>query len=129
MMSDLAAFMKLSQSEGDVSLCQLSLLRTFQSLRRGFVCLFSTIAAAFSSAIDCEKWFVSCVNHLSAHFAPSEWECGKSIYFPKIAISLVYSMKMSLYPDEKKSYSNLFRACFNVIMRFCCTPAILIYLR
>lgn len=76
-----------------------------------------------------KKRFVSFCGSSPTFFTPCEWECRKSIYFPKIAISLVYSMKMSLYQDEKKSHSNLFGACLNVIMRFCCTPAVLIYLR
>lgn len=94
-----------------------------------FIFLFSNNKSLLDSAIDCEKRFVSSLNHFVAHFAPSKQECRKSIYFPKIAISLVYSMKMSLYRDEKESHYNLFGACLNVIMRFCCTPAILIYLR
>lgn len=69
------------------------------------------------------------VAHLPRFLPPSEWVCRKSIYFPKIAISLVYRKKISLYQDEKESHSNLFGACLNVIMRFCCTPAILIHVR
>lgn len=127
--------MKLSQIQGGVGVCEFALLRIFQLINRGFIRVrlsFLNNSIWLSSAIDCEKWFVSSVNHFVAHhphFTPAEWECRKSIYFPKIAISLVYSMKMSLYRDEKESHSNLFGACLNVIMRFCCTPAILIYLR
>lgn len=83
----------------------------------------------FSSASDCEKQFVSFCGSSPTFLTPSEWVCRKSIYFPKIAISLVYRKKISLYQDEKESHSNLFGACLNVIMRFCCTPAILIHVR
>lgn len=131
--TDESLSMKLRQIQGGVGMWEFALLRIFQLINRGFKFVFLSFFnnnSWLSSAIDCEKRFVSSVNHFVAHhphFTPAEYEGRKSIYFPKIAISLVYSMKMSLYRDEKESHSNLLGACLNVIMRFCCTPAILIY--
>lgn len=109
--------------EGDVSTLS-------QLINRGSY-LFLNNSSWSSSAVDCEKRFVSSVNHFVAHhphFTIAQYECTTSIYFPQIAISLVYGMKMSLYPEEKESHPNLFGAWLNVIMRFCCTSVILIYL-
>lgn len=51
-----------------------------------------------------------------------------NLFSSRIAISPVYSMKMSLYRDETGSLINLSGACLNVIMGFGDTSAILIYL-
>lgn len=101
-------------------------------LLSSFLFIFSPNSSCLSSTIDCCTQFVSSVNHFVAHhphFTLSAYERRKSIYFPKIAVSLVYRMKMSLHQDEMESNSNWFEACLIVIMRFHCTPAILIYLQ
>ena len=129
-MTDAATWTSVNVEEVLTTLCEL--FRMFPLINRGFIFYFlDNNSSWFSPAVDCEKRSVSSANHFVAHhprFTSSECECTKSIYFPKIAISLVYSMKMSLCRDEKESHTNLFGAGLNVIMRFCCTPAILIHL-
>ena len=110
----------------------MSLLFQDASVNQRFQQIFYNNSSIWlPSAIDCEKRFVSSVNHFVAHhprFTPAEYQCTDSIYFTKIAISLVYGMKRSLYPDEKESRCNLFAARLNVIMRSGCTQTISIYL-